>query len=896
MPARPSAVTPQSFTTFGELLRYLRERAELSQRELALQVGYHYSYMSRIEKNERIPDAAVLKAQFIPALGLEDQPEWATRLLELAASRDKPLPSSPGPASDSPVIAPREKEGAEPSVLTPLPIPLTPLLGRETEVAALKEIILRRGVRLVTVIGPPGVGKTRLALAVAEQLFDQFSDGAVFVDLAPITEVEEVMPAIAEALGLNDLAEPSQITPLQSALRRKDLLLVLDNFEQVVAAATQVATMLGGALKIKVLATSREALHIGGENEFPLAPLSFPVFSENTETATQKQRLQDLEAFPAIQLFVERARAVQADFRLRMDNAADIIEICSRLDGLPLAIELAAVRIKMLTPKAMLQQFDRRFQWLTRGTRVARDARDPQGTRQTLRGAFEWSYNLLSEPEGLLFHRLSVFVGGWSLEAAETICSSEDLPITVIFDLLAQLTDKSLIIAEPGENETRYRFLETIREFAREKLDESGESRAIHHQHLAYFAQWAEQAETGMRGPDQILWANRCETEHNNIRAALDWSRKDGAHRQDGLRLAAAISLFWVLRSHFVEGLKWLTFFLPEAETSQDPQLRAKLLYRAGGLSLLTADFDRAIELCNQSITLSREHDDKPLLAAALCYLGDALHRKGDLASARSVLEESVELGRRLSHPSQLAASLINLGAIMHMQGEHAQGRTFLEEALAIAERIPDHWGTEYAMRALAAAYRMEQRFAEAHDFFKQALEKALFFGDRSGAGIALANLAIVTNLQEEYVESGQYAKQALRVFRAIGNEEQQPFPLRMMAYAALHEGDLERARALCLESLKANYELGHVTGVLACLVTMADIELANDHPVVTAKLCAVVESQLEANSLALLEPDAKSLEYLQDAIEEQSRKKSILAAQEQGRKITLAEALAEYI
>jgi tetratricopeptide (TPR) repeat protein len=399
-----------------------------------------------------------------------------------------------------------------------------------------------------------------------------------------------------------------------------------------------------------------------------------------------------------------------------------------------------------------------------------------------------------------------------------------------------------------------------------------------------------------LRGPDQILWANRCESEHNNIRAALDWSRKEGARRQDGLRLVAAISLFWVLRSHFVEGLKWLTLFLPDTELSADPHLRAKILYRAGGLALLTSDFDRAIELCNQSIAVTREHDDQPLLAAALCYLGDALHKKGDLTSARSILEESVELGRRLSHPSQLAASLINLGAIMHMQGEHAQGRTLLEEALAIARRISDHWGTEYAMRALAAGYRLEQRFAEAQDFFKQALEKALVFGDKSGAGISLANLAIVTNLQEEYAQSGQYAKQALRVFRAIGNEEQQPFPLRMMAYAALHEGDLERARALCLESLKGNYELGHTTGVLACLVTMADIELANDHPTVTAKLCALVESQLATHSLTLMEPDAKLLAYLQDVIQKQSKKKSIQDAQEHGRNLTLAEVLAEYI
>jgi len=890
MPVGSVVITPKSFGTFGELLHYLRERAELSQRELALQVGYHYSYISRIERNERFPDVAILKAQFIPALGLEENPDWAARLLELAGTRDKTAPPPSSLASISPHPAPVKETESEPSAVIPLPVPLTPLLGREDEVASLKEILLHRGIRLVTIIGPPGVGKTRLALHVAEQLFDQFPDGAVFVDLSPITDVEQVLPAIAEAMGLKDIAEAPQAAAIQSALRRKDILLVLDNFEQVISAAIQVTTMLGSALKIKVLATSREALHIGGENEFPLAPLSFPEFSEATETSTQRQKLKDLESFPAIELFVNRARAVQPDFKLRMDNAADIVEICSRLDGLPLAIELAAVRIKMLTPRAMLQQFDRRFQWMTRGTR------DPQGSRQTLRGAFEWSYNLLSGPECLLFQRLSVFVGGWSQEAAETICSTQDLSRSAIFDLLAQLADKSLIIAEPADNETRYRFLETIREFAREKLAESGQIPAIQNGHLAYFAQWAERAETELKGSDQIHWVNRCEAEHSNIRAALDWSLKDGADLPDGLRLASAISLFWVLCSHFIEGLKRLSLFLPKAAVSPDLHLRAKIIYRAGGLSLLRGDLERAIELCNQSIALCRELDDKPLLASALCYLGDALQRKGDLGEARSALDESVALSRITAYPSQLAASLTNLGSIMHIQGEHSRGRALLEESLAIATRIPDHWGIEYALRALATAYRREQRFSEARDYFRQALEKALFFGDKSGAAITLANLAIVTNLHEDYAESGRYAKQALRVFQVIGDDEQQPFPLRMMAYSALHEGDLERARALCIESLKGNRELGHTTGVIACLVTMADIELANDNPAVTARLCALVESQLQINSLTLMEPDAKSLDYLKSAIQRQSKKKSIIGAQAEGGKMAIEEALAAYL
>ena len=881
MPVGFAAVTPQSFGTFGELLRYLRERAELSQRELALQVGYHYSYMSRIEKNERIPDAAVLKAQFIPALGLDTEPDWAARLLELAGTRERIAPSLTAvPVVSSPLENETESNPAA------FPIPLTPLLGRESEVASLKELLLRRGIRLVTIIGPPGVGKTRLALQTAAQLVEQFPDGGVFVDLSPITEVEQVLPAIAEALDLKDLAA------LQFALRRKEMLLVLDNFEQVISAAPQVASMLSGAPKLKILVTSREVLHIGGEYEFPLAPLSFPQFSENTETATQKQKLKDLEGYPAIKLFIERAQAVQPDFKLGMHNAADIIEICSRLDGLPLAIELAAARVKILTPKAMLQQFDRRFQWLTSGTR------DSQGARPTLRGAVEWSYNLLSDPERLFLQRLSVFVGGWSQDAAETVCAThtQDISRYVIFDLMAQLADKSLIVAELAESETRYRFLETIHEFAREKLAESDEMPAIKNEHLAYFAAWAERAEVELKGLAQVLWANNCEVEHNNLRAALDWSLKEGANLQDGMRLAAAISLFWVMRSHFVEGLKWLMAFLPKAQGSPDLHLRAKIIYRAGGLALLRGNLDLASELCNQSIVLCRELDDKPLLASALCYLGDALHRQGDLNSARTILEESAALSRAMDYPSQLASSLTNLGAVMHMQGEHVQGRALLEESLAIAQSIADSWGIEYALRTLASAYRKERKFAEAREYFQQALETALFFGSRSGAGITLANLAIVTNLQEDYAKSGQYAKQALRIFQAIGDEEQQPFPLRMMAYAALHEGDLQQARALCIESIKGNRELGHLTGVIAGLVTIADIELANDHPDVTTKLCALIEYQLQSNSLTLLEPDAKSLEYLQSAIQKQLKKKSILDAQAEGRKMTVEEALAEYL
>ncbi|MCI0555668.1 MAG: AAA family ATPase, partial [Anaerolineae bacterium] len=400
--------------------------------------------------------------------------------------------------------------------LSSLPISLTPLVGRDKEVAAVTKILSRFDVRLVTLIGPPGVGKTRLAVHVAKEAAGMFAHGEVFVDLSSVNDPKDFLPAMAEALSVRETTEMPLMSRLISTLRQKNLLLVIDNFEQAVDAAPQILQILSNLPEVKALVTSREALRLSGENEFTVTPFPLPQKSPSGQPMRiSQEQIAELMTFAAIQLFVQRAQAVQVDFELTSENMEAVLEICRRLDGLPLAIELAAARVKVLNTKAKLAQIDRHLDLLVR------EKRESQTWRQTLRGAIEWSYNLLSEPERILMNRLSVFSDGWTSESAEVICRSTEENLLAlhgeILDLLIQLADKSLIVIEKMEQETRFRFLETIHHYAREKLQESGQEHQVKNQHLAFFARFAEDAEKHLDDASQVEWAGRVEQEHANI-------------------------------------------------------------------------------------------------------------------------------------------------------------------------------------------------------------------------------------------------------------------------------------------------------------------------------------------------------------------------------------------
>jgi predicted ATPase len=859
------AISPQSFTSFGELLRFLRERVELSQKELAMQVGYHYSYMSRIEKNQRTPDPTTLMARFVPALYLESEPEWTARLLELAGVTETKIHSAI-PSSD----VTKPSLSAPPTALpifdlssSNLPIILTPLLGRDQEVVALTSLLIRDDVRLVTLIGPPGVGKTRLAAHIAAQLAGSFAHGPLFVDLTSIADVEAFLPTLAEALNVRESSDVPLLKSITASLRSRNLLLVLDNFEQVINAAPHVLSLIVGAPGLKILATSREALHVSGEYEFPLAPLALPESSSSGQ-ALDENRFETVSHYSAVQLFVQRAQAVQPAFELTHENAAAIVEICRHLDGLPLAIELAAARIKTLGPQTMLQQLDRGLDWLTRGSR------DANISRRTLRETMEWSYNLLSEPERILLRRLSVFSGGWTLRAAESI--SADSKDTVreimlrredILDLLGKLVDKSLVVTEAVKQQARYHLLETVRDFGREKLSQLDELTEILNRHLAHFTEYAEESESHLDGVDQAKWIAISEKEHNNFRAAIDYSLTPEADLVYGLRIGAAISLFWLERNHFHEGIERLQILQQRAVDPENQQARAKMLYRAAAIHSRLFSYNTAHKLCEQSIEISRSLEDQRSLASALYYMGEICIALHDYVEAKKTLEESVSICWSIHFPQQLNMAMTSLGRAHEETGEHERALAITKEALAIAEQIDDTWGFIHALQLLGAINRFNFDYDVAIDYFERSLPAIRLIGDRFAEGITLANLSILYNLKENYPASGHAAEGSFALFQSIGDEVQQPFPLRMMGYSAIHAGNLVRARSLIIESLKRNRTQGHIPGQLACLIALGGCELAEGNVIKAVMFAGLAEHYLHTESQTLMEPDMMALDHL---------------------------------
>ena len=861
MKGASSVITPASFETLGELLRYLRERARLSQRDLAAQVNYHYSTISRIEKNNHLPDIPTLMGRFVPALELDDKPEWIARLRELASSGTRPEPTPKAGASL-----------ADDSAPTALPVPFTSLLGREHETDALWEMLRRVDVRLVTLVGPPGVGKTRLAIHAAGQVASWFPDGVIFADLAPVTRADAVIPAIASALGIPETSGTSNLASLQSRLRNQRMLIVLDNFEQVLPSAQQVAKLLTASPDLKLLATSREALRLSAEHVFPLRPLSLP------DTIDSLPALLDT---PVIRLFVDRASAIRPGFALTEENVSAVTEICARLDGLPLAIELAAARINMLSPHDMLEQIDRRFQWLIDG------ARDSHTWRQTLRGAFDWSYNLLSKEERAFLRRLSVFAGGWTLSAAEAVCAKDALP------LLSQLVNKSLVVAEPDHG--RYHLLDTVREFAHEKLAELREDQALRDKHLAYYAGWAEHLESKLDaiplGESQRL----ADAERNNLHNALNWALENSSQRTDGLRLITASAWIWFRHSHFSEGTEWANRFIPLSGDRQFRSLRARLLYRTAALAEFAYWREKHDEIKSwfeEAESLARDLGDKQALAHALYLHTEVYLDNRDLENAARVCAESVSLCREIKETRLLCLALSDLGVIWHGMRKKNEARAALGEALEIATREKYVREEGYALRRLVLNLRVDGDYAEAVKVNQRALRAVRASGDRINIGQALVSMAVLTSALDDFSAMGQFAQEAYDMFQSIGSEFQQPFPERLMGYAALHTGDPQRARALCLDSIQRNHALGedHVVGVYGGLVLLAEIEFAERNYDQAINLYGFVSAQVETKSISFQEPDARALERVKHALEK--KKKKINAKS----KMTLEEILADVL
>jgi predicted ATPase len=830
-----SEITPASFATLGALIRYLRERAHLSQRELAAIVDYHYSYISRLEKDQYTLPHVVLMARFVPALNVQNEPQWIQRLVALAG-RVQPARKT-------------ESTLAEKKTYRLSSIP-SPMIGRGQESTLIADLLLQPHVRLLTIIGPPGVGKTHVALHVAEKNSEYFSDGVLFVNLVPIEKSENVLHALAASLDLLETSTTPSLRMLQSFLQNRNMLIVMDNFEQVLGAGPQLNELLGAAPEIKILVTSREALRIQGEREFPILPLPIP-------SRSQFGQLDILDDFPAIQLFTQRAIAVQPQFQLTDKNAALVAEICFRLDGLPLAIELAASRIQTLSLVEMLAQFDRLFDWLTRGRR------DTPLWRQTLFGAIEWSYELLTGAERLLLARLAVFSGSWTLESAEAVCSDDELlKRNQILDVLSQLVDRSLIVVDFGQDTTRYRFLDTIFHFAVTKLKQAEQWNRLHDRHMEYFSNWAENHIVLIEHESPLHLRSMMDMDGNNIRSALEWGLNGDQITDQALILVGAVGLIWLKQSHFKEALEWVLLYLPRS--ADYPRHHARLLFLATALSYWRDNLKEGLAYALLGQEIARTTGSKFEWAGILYYLSDIHREMGEFQTALESIETSIAFYTEMENPARLSLALTSRGIILYRMGERMPAQASIEESLKIAVEAHNLWAQSYALRVQADMLRFDGDYPASYQAYERALVVSVEIDDRISIGMELANLSLLANVLGDYFASTHYAKRALSLFQTIGNEYQQPFPMRMLAYAALHEGDPVAARTYCMASLKGNHAIGHETGMIACLICLASIMNAEGNIPDAHDLLNIVLNEMERHSISLMEPDAKVLAALQ--------------------------------
>ena len=651
---------------------------------------------------------------------------------------------TPGLIEDFPAL---RSVGTHP---TNLPPRLPALIGRDQDVVAVAELITAPEVSVVTLVGPGGTGKTRLSLAVASEVLPSFADGAFFVDLSALSDASLVIPSIAQALSLREAPGRSLEASLADHLASKEMLLVLDNFEQVMEAASQLSLLLEGASALKVLVTSRESLRIAGERVVSVAPLGVP--------SPANSDVDEVASSPAVALFVARAQAVRGDFSLGEDNAACVADICRRLDGLPLALELAAARVNLLSPSSLLARLDRGLKVLSAGRR---DASDRQ---RTLRGAIAWSYELLSEDEQRLFRRLAVFAGGWSLDAAEAVFDRDDLGLDVL-DGLASLVDKSLVRAV-GEQE-RFAMLETIGEFAAETLEESGEAEEARRVHAEFFRKLAEEAEPHTaQGDEQIMWLRRLELEHDNIRTALEFLA-DFGEPEIQLRMASALRHFWRFHGHLSEGRSRLQAALL-SETA-DQTLRERALASLGLLAYLQGDHADARRHLEGALLIEQQNSLRERVAGTLNDLGLVAQAEGDFAGAKVLYEETIRVARDLGDTFLVALGTLNLADLALIEGDFEHAALLSIETLSLARELGDAEGIAISLANGGVAALKRGRLDQAREMLGEALPIAKELGSHRIIAGCIGDFAAIAAGSGQPHEAGRLLGAAKKLRKSIG-------------------------------------------------------------------------------------------------------------------------------
>lgn len=1015
MPRTSTVVSPEKFTTFGDLLRFLRRKADLTQRELSIAVGYSESQISRLEQNERAPDEVTLAARFVPALYLEDEPQWIARLLELAnaaavdevprAETSTALPTgtvtflftdiegstklaqeypdaipallarhheilkqrvqahnghvfqivgdsicaafrsanealeaaldaqrslsnetwSPAPikvrmgihtgtahlqdpsqalrysgyatlaitqrimsaghggqilVSQSAYDLTRDtlperiklvdlgkhrlKDALQPEqiyqLMAPdlpvefpplnslrlfnhnLPAQLSSFVGREKEIAEIKEAIEKH--RLVTLTGPGGTGKTRLSLQLAGELLESFADGTWFMEFASLPDPALVPQTMAAVLGVKE--DPSQpiLSTLAGHLADKKTLLILDNCEHLVqASANVVESLLLACPNLHILATSREMLGVAGERAFYVPSLVLPNLKSDAfmEAALQSE---------AVRLFVERARAVIPRFELNDKNVSAVVRVCHRLDGIPLAIELAAGRLKMMPVQQIADHIDDAFRLLTGGIRTA----TPR--HQTLQALMDWSYNLLTEPEKTMFRRLAVFAGGWTIEAAEVIGGAQDVETGNVFDAVAHLVDKSLVLVDEQDNVARYHFLETVRQYALVKLAESGEADTIRRKHAEYYLVLAEKGAHPVgyqRGP---AWYDQIEIEHDNFRAVLTWCQSVADGVQIGFRLTDVLFPFYYYRGYWSEGLSWVEAILAHPRAGNYPLEQAQL-QRMLGTALVVggADYSAGISYMIRSLKVFQGLNDRPNTAWSLHWLGLHARDRGDASTARARLEECIAIFQELGDDSARAAATNTLAEAIILQGEGSLAKTILENNLVLARKV----------------------------------------GEIDIIGWALNHLGHVAQLERTFEQARQLHEESLPLFQRLGAHNQGTiWAHQSLGETRLAQGESSLAAAYFIKALESSQELGDTGAKAWCLAGLAGVSALNEEPERAAWLWGAAEALRERIGVREAPASRATHERLKSEVRQQLGEDVFNAKWAEGQSASMERAISE--
>lgn len=786
--------------SFGDALRRARLAAGLTQEELAEQSSISVRTIGNLERGPQCPrrDTRRLLAE---ALGLD-----ALREGQPAGARQPNTVSAAAAASVS---------GAREIFACRLPLSPTSLIGREQEVLAACTLLRRPEVRLLTLCGPPGVGKTRLALEVASQLQPEFADGAVFVSLAPLREPGLVASAIAQALGLHESSPDAPTERLQQDLQRRSLLLLLDNFEQVAAAAPLVAELRATCPQLKILVTSRSAVHVRGEQEFPLLPLALPDLAALPPP-------QVLARIPAVALLLERAQAVLPSFALTPANAPSIAAICHRLDGLPLALELAAARLKLFSPQMLLAQLEQRRLSLTSGPA------DLPKRQQALRDALAWSYDLLQPDEQALFRRLAVFVGGCPLEAVEQVCGASGARAQDTFQALAALLDHHLLRREEvaGSGEVRLGMLEIVREYALEQLQAHDEVSATQRAYAHYYLNLVETAGPAMMQAQQTEWFARLAREQDNIRVTLQWVQTAG-EVELGLRLSGAFYRFWYTRGSAAEGRHWLETFIaqtrPEAPVRQT-ECWGKALNGAGALAVQQGDYEQAEQYHREDVSLCRMLGIRNGVAAALNNLGIALLKQEKFAETITAWEESLALAQAMGDGRRVALTLNNLGYLAYAQGQYRGVAQVYAESLAVRRHLEDAYGVASTLENWGQLAREQGEYAAASAFFEEAFATSRTVGWRQGMATTLAHAAGVAYDLGNLERAETRCAESLAVVQEGDAAGLRAGVLSLLGKVASQRGDYGQAEALQEECLALRQRMRDRQGIAEALVDLGQV------------------------------------------------------------------------